>query len=82
MQIRSSETIARDILQGLFQEVEDLCNPANDGLVAPWEMAACKLNAASRACNEVAATIQRRPLAHTNMHPIFKELTDRFRVCG
>lgn len=71
MEIRATECIAREVIQGQMDEVLGLTNPVNDGNLAAWMMA---LDRAQRmvgtlqtVCNAIAARSPRSPERFTEV---------------
>ena len=66
MDIRPTETIAREVIDGQMDEILGYINPANDNMLAAWEMARDRAQRMVRTLNEVCRTIAARPLVNGN----------------
>ena len=59
-QFRTTEEIAREVVEGLVHELADLMIPANDGRLAAYEMAEDKADEIRQTLRQVRLTIQNR----------------------
>lgn len=62
MNIRTTETIAREVIQGLMDDVFGYINPANDGNLAAWMTGRSRMEDALRAMDDVCKAIANRPV--------------------
>lgn len=62
MLIRPTETIAREVINGLAVEVDDLIREGNDGNALAWQNAILKSREITRTLEAVVQAIQAREL--------------------
>lgn len=66
MEIRSTETLAREVIDGQMDEILGYINPANDGMLSAWEMARDRARRMVGTLDTVCKAIAARPLATGN----------------
>ena len=64
-EIRATEAIARENIQGYLDEIQGYANPTNDGNLAAWMMARYRAEALVEDLNTVCKAIAARPRHYT-----------------
>ncbi len=76
-QIRATECIAREVIQGQQEEVQGLINPVNDGNLAAWMMALDRAKRTVGTLQTVCDAISARPYVGTG-HPLRAVASEQF----